>query len=255
MDTTERVIAVVAFLARNAGFHGVTEICGALGLSKSTAHRILSSLVRLNWVERDAYARKYKLGIAVMRAGLEMMANSDLVTAAVPHMFRLRDIVKETVMLTMRVGLERMYVQQVPGTHELRQTVDLARLYPLWNGAPGEVILAHLTAAEIEIVLERLERSGGQTLASGQPLISGEVRESLRTIRENGFAVSMGKRIVGAGAVAAPIFGFGGEVIGALSIGGLAARFTREAATGAGPLVKEAARNISIQLGSLGERM
>jgi DNA-binding IclR family transcriptional regulator len=250
MDTTERVIATVAFLARDREYHGVTEMCTALGITKATAHRILSSLLRLNWAERDPHSRKYRMGVAATRLGLAVVSNFDLVTASAPYMFRLVDLTKETVMLTMRVGLERMYLQQVPGTYEVRQTVELGKLYPLWNGAPGEAILAHLEESEIDKVLDKMHDSGMKVLASGQVLVPEEVRKSLEQIRENGFAVSIGKRIPGAVAVAAPIYDSNSQVIGAISIGGPSSRFTSEVAIQAGPSVSAAAKNISMRLGN-----
>jgi IclR family transcriptional regulator, acetate operon repressor len=252
MDTTERVIATVAFLARDREFHGVTEICTALGITKATAHRILSSLSRLNWVERDPRLRKYRMGVGATRIGLAMMSNFDLVTASAPYMFRLVELTKETVMLTMRVGLERMYLKQVPGIHEVRQTVELGKLYPLWNGAPGEAILAYLEESEINIVIDKLRDSRMKVLASGQVLVVEELRKSLEEIREKGFAVSIGKRIPGAVAVAAPIFDFNSQVIGAVSIGGPSSRFTLEVAIQTGPSVSGAAKNISMRLGNIG---
>lgn len=252
MDTTERVIATIAFLARDREFHGVTEICTALGISKATEHRIVSSLLRLNWVERNPHSRKYRVGVAAARVGLGMISNLDLVTASTPYMFQLLDSTKETVMLTMRVGLERIYLHQVPGIHEVRQIVELGKLYPLWNGAPGEAILAHLDESEVNMVMDKLSDPGSAVLASGQVLVVEELRISLEEIRKKGFAVSMGKRIPGAVSVAAPIFRFNQEVIGAISIGGPSTRFTLRVATDVGPSVSRAAKNISMQLGHSG---
>jgi IclR family transcriptional regulator, acetate operon repressor len=230
----------------------VTEICTTLGISKATAHRIVSSLLRLNWVERNPHSRKYRVGVAAARVGLGMISNLDLVTASTPYMLQLLDSTKETVMLTMRIGLERIYLHQVPGIYEVRQIVELGKPYPLWNGAPGEAILAHLAESEFNSVMNKLSDSGSVVLASGQVLIIDELRISLEEIRKNGFAVSVGKRIPGAVSVAAPIFSFNQEVIGAISIGGPSTRFTLKVATDAGPSVSRAAKNISMQLGHSG---
>ena len=187
-----------------------------------------------------------------MTIALDMMSNLDLMSASVPYMFWLRDLVKETVTLTMRVGLERMYIRQIPGIHELRQMVEIGNLYPLWNGAPGEAILAHLEEEEIEIVMTELKDSGVKVLASGQPLDANELRKSLGEIRQEGFAMSVGKRIPGVRAVSAPIFGFNRQVVGAVSIGGPAERFLSGVATQASSSLIEAASNISTQLSNFG---
>jgi DNA-binding IclR family transcriptional regulator len=192
------------------------------------------------------------VGVAATRVGLGMISNLDLVTASAPYMLQLLDTTKETVMLTMRVGLERMYLHQVPGIHEVRQIVELGKLYPLWNGAPGEAILAHMDESEIDMVMDKLSEPGSGVLASGQVLVVDELRRSLEETRKKGFAVSSGRRIPGSVALAAPIFRSNQEVIGAISIGGPSSRFTPEVAIQAGPSVSGAAKNISMRLGNFG---
>jgi DNA-binding IclR family transcriptional regulator len=92
-----------------------------------------------------------------------------------------------------------------------------------------------------------------KVLASGQALVAEELRKYLSEIREKHFAISMGKRIQGTIAIAAPIFGFNRQVIGAISVGGPASRFTFEVAMQASPSVIEAAKNISMRFGNLEE--
>lgn len=62
----EKALDVLFLLHREAGARGVTQIGRALGLPKSSAHRLLAALSRRGLVERDA-AGRYRPGIGLDR--------------------------------------------------------------------------------------------------------------------------------------------------------------------------------------------
>jgi DNA-binding IclR family transcriptional regulator len=140
----------------------------------------------------------------------------------------------------------RVYLDQVESTREIKMTVELGRRFPLHAGSSSSCILAFLTASEQESVLqdEHLEMLTTRTVTDTDAL-----RQRLREIRADGFSWSEGERQEGAGSIAAPVFGFDGEVVGAISVCGPVARFdvaTRERFV---PLLLEAAETISRHLG------
>ncbi len=71
----------------------------------------------------------------------------------------------------------------------------------------------------------------------------------LEDVRATGAAQSDGERQHGAGSVASPIFGFDGQVVGAISVCGPAYRMSAEVRSSTLPLVRDAADQISRALG------
>jgi DNA-binding IclR family transcriptional regulator len=110
-------------------------------------------------------------------------------------------------MLTLRVGYERVCIEKVEGSYEVRMITELGKKYPLWVDAQGKAILAYLRDLETEEVLTCLRTAGAKILASGQALNLKKFSKDLPEIRKRGFAVSFGERVMSAAAVAAPILG------------------------------------------------
>lgn len=252
MHSTERVVVIVSYLAADQREHGLTEICHHLKISKTTAHRILSTLQRMKWVSRDSGSRKFKIGPALTEIGLGVLYNLDVRRISLPYLTSLNQATNETALLTLRVGFERVYAEQVEGSHEVRMITGLGKRYPLWLGAHGKCTLAFMESGEIEEVLDNLKESSSKILASGQMLEIEHLRKELVKIREQGFAVSFGERVMGAAAVAAPIFNKDNQVLGAISVAGPQHRFTDDIVKRYGSLVSQAAKNTSIELGYVG---
>jgi IclR family acetate operon transcriptional repressor len=251
MDVTERVIAIISLLTRHKGFHTVTGISKELGISKSTAHRIVSSLERLQWVVRDRWTRRYRLGPGALEIGLSMLSHINIRSISLPYLYQLHDTTNESAMLSLRIGLERVYIEQVESNSELLMKAELGKRYPLWCGAQGKAMLAYMEDSEIEAVIDNLIQSGVPVLASGQVLNMNDLREELAEIRRQGFAVSFGERVQGTAAVAAPIFGHDNRVAGAISVGGPQNRFSVEISKHYGAMVSKAAKDINLRLGAL----
>jgi DNA-binding IclR family transcriptional regulator len=67
---TERVVATMALLAeRPDATLSLAELTRRLGVSKSTGHAILTSLVAAGWVLRDPTSKAYRLGPAMVAMG------------------------------------------------------------------------------------------------------------------------------------------------------------------------------------------
>lgn len=249
MSIVERVVVILNHLAVAQATCSVTEVSRELGLSKSTVYRILSSLQDKAWVTQDPETQRYTLGGNLLELSLSLLSKLDLRSFGLSYLSELSLATNETGMLSLRVGLERMIVDQVPSYHEVRHLGEPGKRLPLWCGAPGKVILAYLEESEIENVIESLGKSGMQVLASGQPLDIDRLREELAEIRNQGFTVTVGERIAALTGVAAPIFGRNHEVMGAISVSGPLPRFSPEIAKQYGPLVKQMASKISLRLG------
>ena len=123
--------------------------------------------------------------------------------------------------------------------------VEIGRTFPLHAGSSSKVILANLDAAEqVEVVKGALERLTPQTVIDPQ-----ELEAELEHIRQQGYAVSRGERQPGAGAVAAPVFDFAGNIIGAISVCGPSQRFDDLTVARLIPQVTAAATAISEGMG------
>jgi IclR family acetate operon transcriptional repressor len=244
-EAATRVADVLLVFASGPSALGVSEIAASLGLSKAVVHRILQSLVSRSLLRADPVTREYRLGAGAIALGSRALRDLDLRQLAGPTLRRLRDTTRETTTLSGRVQDSRMYVDQYESPQEIKMTVRLGHPYPLHAGASSRVMLAFLPPETVDRILEQgMVRLTTETVSD-----PAQLRQSLAEIRRLGYATSRGERQHGAGSVAAPLFGAGGEVLGSLSVCGPVSRFDPETVQALIPQVRAAAQEISRQAG------
>lgn len=238
----DRTLAVLDALAERDEPMGITEIANRIGLPKSVVHYHLSALLRNCYVEVND-ERRYGLGAAALRLGRNRYAHAEVRLRAAPFMRSLHEQTRETVTLTMLLGHERVYVDQLTSPHEIKMSVELGRPFPLHAGSSGKAILAFLTERARAAILDApLVRLTSRTPTERQAL-----EAELAGIRRAGTATSRGERQPGAASVAAPIFD-GASAVGSMSVCGPEYRFDDAAVERYRELVKAAAAGLSAEL-------
>lgn len=244
--TILRTSELLDLLSQNGQELGVREIARRLQWSRSTAHRLLASLEHVGLVEHGPATGKYRLGYKAAYWAAHSSGQSALREKAMPHMVRLRDAVQETVGLSVRVQRARTYLAQVESPHDIRWSVEIGRLYPLYAGAPGKLLLAFLPGREVDAILKTVPR---RRFTPRTPTSLERIRAELQKIRRQGMAMARGEIVEGSATIAAPVRDARGVVVAAVSISGPAFRFTGARRLAALPVLQEAAEGLSRDLG------
>lgn len=243
----ERALAVIYHVARSPEKDvGVSEVARALGLSKAVAYRILATLSADGFLAVDDATRRYALGPGALVVGIAALGRLDLRGVARRWLERLSRETGETATLSVRLGDERMYVDQVLSSQEIKMSVQLGRPFPLHAGGSSKAILAALPAAERDAYIDAssLKSFTERTIVDPRKL-----RTAIEDVRRHGYAQSAGERESGAASVAAPVFGHDGAAVGSISICGPIQRFGPDEYRRYGHLVLDVARTISEELG------
>lgn len=225
---------------------GVSEVARQTGLSPATAYRVLYTLAERELVRYDPVNQRYHVGTRLLQYGLRTLRALDIRRLARPHLERLQAETGETACLCVRFGDERLYVEQVESPREVRQTLQLGVREPLYRGASGKAILAHLPAAYISAYLNRgpFPAKTEATITSPQAL-----EADLQEIRRRGYAVSVGESWPDTASVAAPVRNHEGEPVGALLLCAPGHRTPAHRLAEFGRLVTAAAAGLSRELG------
>jgi DNA-binding IclR family transcriptional regulator len=229
------------------GDSSIAELARAIGASGSVIHRILIALTRKGLVEQRPDTERYMLSWSVLRLSNSLVGRSSLLTAALPFMTELRDATGETVCLGMRVGFDRVAVEQVEGIHELRWVANIGARFPLYAGATGKVLLAFMSQQNIEGYLSkvRLTKLAARTITD-----SAALKREIEKIRRDGYATSFDDRLDGLGGISAPILDRWGNASACITIAGRSERLSPgRLQEWAGPLTT-AASKISGLIGS-----
>jgi len=244
VKAVERALDLLLVFAEDGREMGVTELSRRLCLPKGTVHRLLVGLVSRGLVTRDPDGGRYRLGPTAFRLGCAFLRSVDVRQAALPVMQELARRTRETVNLNVVQGDHRVCIEKVDSVQDVRHFVELGRPLPMFAGASGKVLLAHLDRDAAEAVLQSVRPLTPYTVTDVRRL-----RAELKRIRRQGYGVSYNERVDGASAVSAPVRDAQGRVVAGLTVSGPSYRFTPARVRELIPQVVGAAAEISARLG------
>lgn len=225
---------------------GVSELAVRLGLAKSTVHRLLTTLSREHFIERDATTGRYRLGLKLYELGTIVADHLDIHEVVEAPIEELRDRTGETVHVAILDGTSVVYIARRESPHPLSILRRVGHRNDAHCTSTGKVLLAALTQDERDALFD-----GYQFPVHTERTITDRValEAELDRIRERGFAENVGESEIGSHSVAAPIRDASGRVVAAISAAGPALRFTPESARRITVETLRVAEAISVRLG------
>ena len=240
IQSIERAAQVLEALSDGANPMGVTEVAKRVNLGKSTVHRILASLMRVRFVRMDPATHQYTLGYGLLQLTSGVLSGSEVSMFALPHLRDLRRQTQETVTLNLRDNDQRVVVERLDTSHEIRYVAEIGWPLPLHVGAGGKAILAFMDEAEVLGIVEDANLSTGRIR---------KLTRELREIRSAGTAYTLGERLPGAGSISAPVFDHEGAPIASVNVLSLESRLNVGTVRKFRRLVRAAAMAVSGELG------
>jgi len=223
------------------------ELSELTSINRSTAHRLLSQLHAVGFLERVGRGR-YRIGQALFQLGLLAPQPLELRTACDPAMARLASETGETINLAVLDQTEILILHVIESAHEFRMAAKVGRRQPFYLTALGKGIAAFLPQESLETLLLSLPKP----LESRAPNSIRDVtllREDLDRTRERGYSVDNEEVVAGVRAVAAPIFKGTGEVKASISLSAPSGRISEERIPSIASSLIRAADSVTIQLG------
>lgn len=213
IGSVDKALTVLRLL-RDRGPTGVSELGAELDVARSTAHRILGTLMHHGFVEQDRLTRAYRLGPFLTGHGVEPAATAVLRDVAMPHLRALSHAFRETVQLMVIEGANSRFVDGVSGDRPLNTTVRAGSVIPAYATAGGKALLAELTDDDVRSLLrDGLPAITGRTIPTVPKLL-----HQLAVIRERGYSVNDGESEDGISAVAVPVRRASGSAVAAIAL-------------------------------------
>jgi DNA-binding IclR family transcriptional regulator len=196
----------------------VAELSRHLGLTYSTARRLLEAMAERGALTREPVSRRYRIGPGLRRfSSSGPLEDSEQVR---PYLERVTDLTGESSHLAILDDGWAVYVESVLGAHILSPHRHVGRRLPAHCTGVGKVLIANAPAPELARILGRgLPRYTPNTIVDPAAL-----RRELSDIRACGYAIDNEETEEGLICVAAPVHDASGAVVAALSIGGPASR-------------------------------
>jgi IclR family transcriptional regulator, pca regulon regulatory protein len=217
-QSLERGLAILGCFTSEHPVLGIADIAEELGMSRSTTHRYVTTLLALGYLEQGR-SRKYRLGLRVTDLGMSALNSTGLREHVYPFLEELRQRTGYTVGLAVLDGAEILYVDRARSWRRGQREIDLGlhpgSRMPAYCTAMGKILLAYLPdKVQRELIAQvKLERNSPSTITNRQTL-----RAELEQIREDGFAVNDQELRLGLHAIAVPIRDESREVIASIGI-------------------------------------
>lgn len=200
----------------------LSEVARAASIDPGTAFRMLNTLTMLGYVARVPDSKRFRLTLRVVDLGLHAIGRSDLRELARPILRSLVGEITEAASVGVLDGGDVLYVERVrAGLTRLGVDIRIGTNIPATSGVIGHAILAFLAPAELERVLAIKPRRG--ELAVSQ-FSSAELRRTLETVRQQGYAMQDSAFGNGLRILAAPVLDVDGYPLAAVSVAAPAVR-------------------------------
>ncbi len=228
VQTIERASSILDILGQSPQGISVRQLSTRIKLPKGTTHRLLSSLSYFGYVRQDPRTRNYFLGLKLVELGQLLLSQLDLRKEAEPFLRDLAEKTKETVHLVFLDRNEIVYIDKVEtdqNSSGLKMASRVGLRNPAHSCAVGKVLLAHFPEEELK---NFIKEKG--LLKRAENTITDPVRlkEHLRNVRFQGYAVDDEENEKGIRCVAAPVYNESGKPVAAISISGPAFRITKK---------------------------
>lgn len=215
-------------------------------MSKSGAHKIVTTLQENGFIVQNISTKKYSLGPALLRLGSVYTEQKKIYDIAYPIMKEISNITKETVALSLREGNYGIVAYRLESDKVIKLHKKAGTKYPINAGATGKLLGAYQSKELIEKLLktEGLNQYTENTIMDIQKLF-----EEYENIRKKGYAISDSEKNIGNFAIAAPIYDNEKNVWSCLTLVGLKKDFPEEKLNDWIQLVINGALEISYKLG------
>ncbi len=218
---------------------GVSEIARRLGVSKSTAHRLLTTLVSRGIVERSDTTSKYRLGVRLFELGDLAVSRMDLRRQSQVLLEELRERSGWTVHLAVASGADVLYLERLSTLRGMRAIGEYRRRWPLHATSSGKAICAHDPVACQARIAAGFPVFTPHTLGDEAAFAA-----ALAQVRRQGYATAHAELMATLTSVAAPVLDRHGVAMAAISLTGPVDEL-RDRQDGLARLVVAAAKRLS----------
>ncbi len=203
----------------------IQEMVNILGQPKTSIYRIVCSLEEMGYLRKDLQSNSFILTRKMFKIGLSTLGTTTIIEHSYDPMRRLRDTLRETVVLGTLMGTKIVILEQVIGSHHFSFILKPGMGVCLHASAPGKVFLANIDDWERDCIISKIEMTKftAQTITDRSDFL-----KELDRVKNCGYGVDMGEELSGVRCIGAPIFNMAGKIAASVWISGPAERLSNE---------------------------
>ena len=152
IQVADRLFLVMEILAET-GPVTLAELCSHLDLNKSTVHRLLSSLMYMEYVKQDSETGKYALSFKLLNLSNKLLSHIDILDTVRPCLRKLSAEIGETVHFVQLDGLDAVYIcKEESQQNSIRMVSKVGNRIPLYCSGVGKAMMADMDPARIQTI-------------------------------------------------------------------------------------------------------
>lgn len=220
VQSVERALDILDCLAEYPKGCGIIELSKNLNLSKSTIHRILSTLKYKGYVSQNKETDKYQLGINVLNLSASITNSMDLINIARPHIYEFANKIDEVIHLCIpdESFSNIIYVDKVSSENtskNITMSSSIGKKAPIYCTASGKLLLSQYSDDEIRNILKdtKFIKYAENTITNIDVFL-----DEIHNIRNNLYALDNIEYDTGVICIAVPIFDRTNRIIASTSL-------------------------------------
>jgi IclR family KDG regulon transcriptional repressor len=229
VPAVERALRLLELSAASSVGFTLSEAGDTLGIAKSSAHRLIHTLLDLGYLQRSSEGRRYVLGTRARN--LAVLTTADLQLAGFCSQYA-EDVSKRlglNVVIGVRRGSEGVVIFKADSPTDHAPGAWIGRHFELHCTALGKALVAYLTEREIEEVFRQTSIDASLIRYTPSTVCSRSgVLADLARVRTRGFSLNNEESAIGGIALAAPIFSHTRRVVASICVRGSTAFFPPE---------------------------
>ena len=219
VPAVQRALSLLEVLAKSRNGLSLAQLARMLRTPRSSTHRLLLTLERPGFLVRNAQTHRYMFGLKLFSLASMALPKTQLREEAAPFLHSLMERTRLTVHLAVMEGNQGVIVGKIEPPGLLRIATWVGKFVDLHCTGVGKAILAYLS----EEALNNLAREQGLPRYNSGTITSlRKLKVALAVVRDLGYAFENEEAEYGFRCVGAPIFGFTGDVLAAVSVAGSA---------------------------------
>jgi DNA-binding IclR family transcriptional regulator len=249
INSLDRGLRIIDMIA-SKGYAGTTDVGEFLGVNKSSAYRLLSTLERRGYVEQDRVTKMYKLSTKFIEISEKVLSNLDIIGISGPYLCELANNTGETSHLGIISKTRAVLVSQEKGKEMVSVNTRIGMSEPAHISAIGRAIISFLPEREQGIIIEDI--SGEIFRAQGNKKkedIISFLGNIIKETHNRGYAIDDEELFSGIRCVAVPVIDHRRYPIASIGISGPSSRVTMENIDEYAAKVMEVANIITRKIG------
>jgi DNA-binding IclR family transcriptional regulator len=246
---TQTLLRGLAILeAAASGARDLRAFGAALGTTRSTTHRLVSSLVQARYLRQVQGG--YLLGPKLIELGTIALEQMPLTAVARPHLERLAEATLDTIHLGVRDGDDVLYIDKIPGTRGLEMRSRVGHRMPLASTGIGKAMMLDLKPDAWQSLFDASRRAlASVSFKPDNRPDAPTFLQRMATYSAGGFTLDLEENEASIRCVAAPVRDASGSIVAAVSVASTIPYMPLERMDELVPVVQREARAISEELG------